>query len=296
MNALTSPGAPCAGAGSFHRDHVPGGTKGTRPHHSGTATVKDITDTTTARTEEAAMTVPVRDMKSRNVVSLAMDLLALSGNDAAIAEAVELAAFAHDGTLRKEHRPDTDYLDPYVIHPIRVALRLIRLCGEPDELPETGMLVAALLHDVLEDAPERVARFYDQAPEDEMAFVARAVLAQRFGTEVLDAVVRVTNPAAPAALPAGTTAARRAELKNQRYLAHLRQQVLPDRWATAVKGGDLVDNAGSLHWMEPGPRRDALAAKYREPVALVAGAAREHGMAALAARLDRVRATLDTLV
>lgn len=80
-------------------------------------------------------------------------------------DAIELAARAHHNQVRK----GTEI--PYIIHPLAVASMLIRI-----KSPEP-VVIAALLHDVVEDTPVTV----------------REILAQ-FGPEVADLVTALSEP------------------------------------------------------------------------------------------------------
>ena len=80
-------------------------------------------------------------------------------------EAIEFAARAHAGQLRKGTRL------PYIIHPLAVARILIE-ADQPDET-----VVAGLLHDTIEDTP-----------------VTREEIHDRFGAGVADLVAAVSEP------------------------------------------------------------------------------------------------------
>lgn len=80
-----------------------------------------------------------------------------------VAEAFEYARRMHEGQYRKNQ-------ENYIVHPVNVA---IILAGIP---VDTATVMAALLHDVVEDTPA--------TPED---------IVQRFGEEVLKLVVGVTK-------------------------------------------------------------------------------------------------------
>lgn len=66
-------------------------------------------------------------------------------------EAMNLAEQTHAGQYRKPH-PSQSHRDPYIIHPMRVALVLLQEIGVRDFAP----VAAALLHDVIEDSDGRV--------------------------------------------------------------------------------------------------------------------------------------------
>jgi len=119
-------------------------------------------------------------------------------------EAIRLATLAHAGQTRK----GSD--DPYVIHPIRVALSLH---GAP--LPEgvclDTCLLVAILHDILEDTQ-----------------VPRERLADKFGEQVASIVDELTEDKT---LP-----------KAQRREKMLRRCATMSRSAQVVKLADRLDN------------------------------------------------------
>ena len=169
--------------------------------------------------------------------------------------ALELAAYAHEGQFRKETRAGVSYTDPYVTHPIRNALRVLRLCSASMSAAECLHLASAsLLHDTVEDAPRRVMSFYRECdiglPEARVRECAHTLIGEVFGSRVQDTVWRVTNPV-DTTLP---------------YVEHIRSFVVTDEFSWLTKMSDLTDNAGSLRHMAHGPRRYKLAQKYIEPV------------------------------
>ncbi len=77
-----------------------------------------------------------------------------TGSNALVRAAVQLASLAHAAHTRDEG-------DPYIVHPLRVALTLART--ESDTPPE--VLAAAVCHDVIEDAPRFTADVHDLGAE-----------------------------------------------------------------------------------------------------------------------------------
>lgn len=124
--------------------------------------------------------------------------------------------------------------DPYIAHPYRVALRLIRW-GVLDE----ATVEAALLHDVFEDHAEDIERDFG-VPAD-------IYLQGEFGDDVWHIVYSVSNPP--------------GRISHDEYRDHVIEAIADDPRVFAVKNGDLSDNALSLHHT-PGPRRGRLARKY----------------------------------
>src|SRR5256714_10500648 len=80
------------------------------------------------------------------------------------------------------HRDDVRVREPYVNHLLRVTIRIICYYRVED----VDVLVAALLHDAVEDHSEDLGGTPEQA---------LATLAARFGTRVAALVGAVTNPA-----------------------------------------------------------------------------------------------------
>ena len=113
--------------------------------------------------------------------------------------ALELAAFAHEGFFRKETRAGVSYTDPYVTHPMRNALRLVRLCSPSlSGMEMLALANASLLHDTVEDAPGRVCEFFsgpcDGLDERGVRDQALSLIGEFFGSRVQNTVLRVTNP------------------------------------------------------------------------------------------------------
>jgi GTP diphosphokinase / guanosine-3',5'-bis(diphosphate) 3'-diphosphatase len=84
-----------------------------------------------------------------------------------IFDALEFSAFKH----RRQRRKGTSGI-PYINHPIEVA----RLLLNKMKSPELNLIIAAILHDTLEDT--------DTSPEE---------ISQRFGEKVLQIVMEVTD-------------------------------------------------------------------------------------------------------
>ncbi len=166
---------------------------------------------------------------------------------AKVAEAFAVAEAAHAGQLR-------DNGDPYITHPVAVAeiLAGYRL--------DTGSIITALLHDVIEDTG-----------------VSRETLAARFGADV-------------AALVDGVTKLTRLELQSDRtkQAENFRKLVLAlskDIRVLLVKLADRLHNMRTLHFVERQDRRLRIA---RETMDIYAPLAERIGM-------DAVKTELQTL-
>ncbi|MFC4605854.1 HD domain-containing protein [Rhodococcus kronopolitis] len=166
--------------------------------------------------------------------------------------AIEVAAYVH----RTQTRPGnaTRPVEPYIAHPLRNTLRLIRY-----GCTDAPTLVAAVLHDTVEDHAADLITLFDGPPDaglDAAALQDRALtlLADQFGGEVAGIVKAVTNPPKPAGLP--------VEEKNRGYVDHV-ESVIGDPKVYLVKLADYVDNAGSVQYIADDGRRERLSRKYR---------------------------------
>jgi len=127
-------------------------------------------------------------------------------------DALGLAVELHGEAVRKGTSV------PYVAHPLAVCSLVLVAGGDEDEA------IAALLHDALEDAPDKVTR------ED---------LASRFGDRVCGLVEAVTET------PPGYRGGPKApwDERKREYIAHVRE---PREAANRVALADKVDNARAI--------------------------------------------------
>lgn len=189
-------------------------------------------------------------------------LYALLGDDSQLHDAFDVADTAHAGQMRSTATGKV----PYILHPLRVLFRL-RGWGVADPTA----LVAALLHDTVEDAPEKTWQATGSASSDGTPR-ERALLGieQRFGIEVARVVAGLTNSQT---LP---------------YLEHVSAATADPR-VLVVKLSDFYDNALGL---EAGhPRLEKLRAKYAPlyPVLASRLAASEEAQSLLPAWRDVLR-------
>lgn len=158
-----------------------------------------------------------------------------------ISNAIALASELHGNQFRKGTR-GTVANPPYIEHPLRNTLRLVRL-GCYDQ----PTLVGSVLHDGVEDGSKVFAKrlgWSNRQAADEGA--ARIVLAAHiestFGVETREIVIAVTNE-----LPEGDPRTQTVEEKHRVYVQHLRDQVLHSPKAFLVKMSDFIDNATGLY-------------------------------------------------
>lgn len=162
-------------------------------------------------------------------------------NTAKVAEAIALASVLHGEQFRKGSRGNVER-PPYIEHPLRNTLRLIRI-GTSDE----KVIIASILHDTVEDGSIVFAKNQGVSSEDaENEHAARKLLTVhielRFGTDTTEIVIAVTN-----AIPDGDPRAMSADEKHQIYVLHLRAHVLHSPEAFLVKISDFIDNATGLY-------------------------------------------------
>jgi (p)ppGpp synthase/HD superfamily hydrolase len=153
--------------------------------------------------------------------------------------ALELAArlHAHDRRTR----------EPYLNHLLRVAIRIIRYY----DIRDVDVLVAALLHDAVEDHPEDLAELPAGQPFDVATDAALAQLARLFNPRVAALVRAVTNPEFDPGLD-----------RNEQYRSHVTASLHRDPWARVIKVSDFTDNGvGVIHATGDKARRSAT--KYR---------------------------------
>jgi hypothetical protein len=169
------------------------------------------------------------------------------------------------------HAADRRDREPYLNHLLRVAIRIISYYGVHDP----DVIVAALLHDAVEDHPGELSSAGGQEG-------ALRVLALEFGPRVAELVGAVTNPEYAPDRDA-----------HDQYREHVAESLAASPWARVIKASDFTDNgAGLIH--TTGPRLATLAAKYAplvpvlqdliaRPDTPLGDAAKEH----ILAQLDR---------
>lgn len=143
-----------------------------------------------------------------------------------INDAIIFAAQAHAGQVRKYTG------EPYVLHPIEV-MNLVRLHAADWTEP---MLVAALLHDVIEDTR------FDGAD-----------IVRQFGTVVAGLVIELTDEYTHESYPTMNRVARKTAERGR--MEHITPQ------AQTIKLADLISNTRSIAARDPGFARIYLREK-----------------------------------
>jgi hypothetical protein len=135
------------------------------------------------------------------------------------------------------HRDQRRVREPYVNHLLRVTIRII--CYY--HIRDVEVLVAALLHDSVEDQPDKLGGSTEAALE---------TLSRRYGARVAELVAAVTNPAYDP---------DRDEY--EQYREHVAASLDANPWARVIKVSDFTDNGvGVIH--TTGPKVHSSATKY----------------------------------
>jgi (p)ppGpp synthase/HD superfamily hydrolase len=168
------------------------------------------------------------------------------GARATVADAAEWAQHLHADQRRTR--------EPYANHILRVTLRII--CHY--RVTDPDVLIAALLHDVVEDQPWATAGITagitagvtNHGPPP--AAAALTVITARYGPRVARLVAAVTNPDRSAA--SGTD----WQALNLQYVEHLATTLDAEPWARVLKLSDFTDNGvGIIHTVGPKVRHSA---------------------------------------
>lgn len=195
--------------------------------------------------------LPLKEMDAATLVfaiESAVDELAISGETLRLA--MEVATLAHLDQFRKNGIKSDE--DPYIVHPLRNVLRLLRYgCSDVE------ILSATALHDTVEDRPHAVIALLggqtaDDMPASEAQERASTLIASRFGHRISELVEAVTNPID---YPCDNTTAG--------YQDHV-IRAIADPAVFLVKFSDFVDNAGSVKYLSETDRL-RLVTKY-EPL------------------------------
>ena len=146
-------------------------------------------------------------------------------------DALELASRLHADDRRQS--------EPYINHPLRVAIRIMSHYG----IRDPDVIVAALLHDSVEDHADGLA-------PDGTTESALHQLGERFGPRVAELVAAVTNPEWDPGRD-----------RHVQYREHVAASLDGCPWARVIKASDFTDNGAGLLYTT-GPRVPDLAGKY----------------------------------
>ncbi|MCB8920418.1 MAG: bifunctional (p)ppGpp synthetase/guanosine-3',5'-bis(diphosphate) 3'-pyrophosphohydrolase [Ardenticatenaceae bacterium] len=149
--------------------------------------------------------------------------------------------------------------EDYAQHPLEVALHVIEQFGATS--PE--VIIAALLHDTVEDQARKLVAMRDTLPstDGELQEQALRALADRFGPRVAELVSILTNPDFDALLAQYRRAGQETD-KYQLYSQHFAQIYERDAEAFMIKMADFAQNALHLDTVPEGSRKAHFRRKY----------------------------------
>jgi (p)ppGpp synthase/HD superfamily hydrolase len=216
-----------------------------------------------------------------------------------ISSAVDLATILHAHQSRGNR--GNFVTTPYIEHPLRNAVRLLRL-----GVTNQDVITAVILHDTVEDGADVfVKKFYNEvSTNDELE--SRAILSdyisKAYGSNVARLVEAVTNDYIADTEKSKMTLAQ----KNMGYLIHVRDNIKGDAEVILVKITDFVDNASGLYHNDiPGRevKTKRQAQKYRPVVDVFLEELKttklpipEAHFAALSQRLEKTKISLDAII
>lgn len=146
-----------------------------------------------------------------------------------ISEALDLMLYLH---CEQEDRMDGN---PYIIHPLEVASDLVNKY----EIIDADLIIAALLHDSVEDQSQKIIEKFsdedaDKMSEEELQNKAFDIISEQYGKRVERIVKGMTNPNFAKVLS----------------IEHIKEAIKnPDVFA--VKLSDFMKNAGNIPREEP---------------------------------------------
>lgn len=150
---------------------------------------------------------------------------------------------------------------PYINHPLRVAIGAIRDFG----VTEPASIMAALLHDTVEDAPLTTLHLLGettQSAEDPRELALKA-LAKTFGDDTAARVAALTTPRImDVDDDKPLSPAMRSTQRNLLYYLHFFGILRESPEAFVIKLSDFSDNALKLREMPEGEKKEGLRAKY----------------------------------
>lgn len=186
-----------------------------------------------------------------NSIELYNSLLETMGDIPHGKKALETALRLH---IDQKKRPD----GPYINHIMRVTKRVVEEYGVTDP----DILVAAILHDSLEDALEKLVGS-DGTLDDGYQWMA-----DQFGEEAAKIIKALTTPSTPDDMS--------REEKYASYFDHM-NMLAQNSKAIVIKISDFSDNALKVHDLKP-QRRARLSKKYAPVIPLLIAGLQQDGV------------------
>ena len=196
---------------------------------------------------EALRKMPLKALDSNQLAqTLRHEATRLGMESDVVDSAIDLATILHAHQVRSNRGNFSK--SPYIEHPLRNSLRLIRL-GVSDQ----DVIVASILHDTVEDGARIfVKRFYNEKQHEEDARESlKSHIQKAYGKNVAELVEAVTNDYIA---DSDSTKMSLAE-KHKVYLEHVRKNIQNNPGAFLVKVSDFIDNATGLYHNDTPERR-----------------------------------------
>lgn len=194
--------------------------------------------------------LPLKEMNSAHLAqSLQNECIAAGMDPDVISSSVDLATILHAHQTRGNRGNFTT--TPYIEHPLRNALRLVRM-----DVPDQDIIVAAVLHDTIEDGASVFVKKFHGVDEPDGEIESRKILGDyindAYGPEVLEIVEAVTNN-----YVADTDKSRMSLSEKHRiYCEHVRKAIRNRPGVLLVKLSDFIDNATGLYHNDIPGRED----------------------------------------
>ena len=161
-----------------------------------------------------------------------------------IHNSVQLATILHHGQTRgpRYHNGEFKAKVPYIEHPLRNSLRLVRL-GVKDQ----DIIIASVLHDTVEDGAQNYVNKFlnnkEEMEENEARKLLSARIEQQYGEKVASTVQAVTNEHVPLKKLGALSMQERRDI----YRDHVDENIRNNPAAYMVKISDFIDNATGLY-------------------------------------------------
>lgn len=194
--------------------------------------------------------LPLKEMDASQLAqSLQHETIAVGMDPDIISSSVDLATILHAHQTRGNRGNFTT--TPYIEHPLRNALRLVRM-----NVTDQDVIVAAVLHDTIEDGASVFVKKFHGVKESNGEVESRKILGNyihdAYGSNVLELVEAVTND-----YVADTDKSRISiAQKNRVYLEHVRKAIRNRPGVILVKLSDFTDNATGLYHNDVPGRED----------------------------------------
>lgn len=179
---------------------------------------------------------------------------------------------------------------PYVEHPLEVAREVLKSLEEPD----SELVIAALLHDSVEDQAAKLAAKLGSHENQNEETRALRYIGDRFGVRVAGVVSLLTKPDFEAELKAKGKEVNR-ENKNELYATHI-EAAIQDPDVFPVKLFDFAKNALQLANVTDPARRLRLTRKYLPVVEIFIQHLQKDRLVKHEVRLDLCEQLLDAYI